>query len=138
MRFLGLKHPATQRLLAATALFLLMPCMGLIALLVRLETRRPIFRSAQRFHAADQPVVVTFFQTRALNGRLGAFGGWLNKTGLYQLPMLIDVAAGRLSFFDPMPRCWDSVSRARSWVHELQPGQRHLARGKKDRYRSAA
>ncbi len=138
MSLLPFKITHLERLWAGVLLVLLLPSFCVLALWVRLETGRSIFRSARRFLAPDRPVIVTLFQTRDLAGRLGPFGRMLKSSGLHRLPMLIDVCAGRLSFKDPVPLCWKSVKRSGPWFGELQTGTPHLARRPKDRYRSAA
>ncbi len=136
IRKLILAHVLWQQALACVTGLLLSSLFLGIALVLRLETGRPIFVRQRRLQLSGAATSVTLFQIRRLNGTIGPWGALLRDTGLMQLPMLLDMIAGRLPVRGP----WLAVSNKRQPVIVPSPAwsRSPLARLRKERYRSAA
>ena len=101
---------------AAVGLLLLAPLLLLVALLIRLDTRGPVFFRQVRVGRYGQPFRIFKFRTM-VNGRVSAgplltvegdaritrVGNFLRRTKLDELPQLIDVLRGTLSLVGPRP-----------------------------------
>ena len=98
------------------ALLLLSP-LFLLVLATRLGTGGPIFSVERAYRCNNEPIRVRRFRTRN-HGSVNAFGPFLTRTGLDQLPMLISVLRGEMSIVGPhryvLPplRIYDQVSPA--------------------------
>ena len=99
------------------ALLLLSPLFLLVVLAIRLGTGGPIFSVEQAYRCNNRPIRVLRFRTRN-HGPVNAFGPFLTRSGLDQLPMLISVLRGEMSIVGPhryiLPplRIYDQVSPA--------------------------
>jgi len=101
-------------LVAAALLLVLAPVMALVWLAVRLALGRPVLHVDQRAGRGGAPIRIWKFRSmREAYGpdgeplpdaeRLGAFGRWLRRTSLDELPQLFGVLAGDLSLVGPRP-----------------------------------
>lgn len=113
---------------AAAGLLLLAPVMALIALVIRLDSKGPVFFRQQRLGLAGVPFRMTKFRTMVpdaemrikelehLNESEGGVlfkikrdprttrvGPFLRRTSLDELPQLFDVLTGRMSLVGPRP-----------------------------------
>lgn len=124
---------------AAVGLLLLAPLLLLVALLIRLDTRGPVFFRQVRVGRYGQPFRIFKFRTM-VNGRVSAgplltvegdaritrVGNFLRRTKLDELPQLIDVLRGTMSLVGPRPEVpryvehYPSASRDR--VLSVRPG----------------
>jgi polysaccharide biosynthesis protein PslA len=99
------------------ALLLLLLVFLLVLLAIRLWTGGPIFSVKRAYRCNNQPIHVLRFQTRN-HGSVNAFGPFLTRSGLDQLPMLISVLRGDMSvvgphrYVQPPLRIYDQVSPA--------------------------
>jgi putative colanic acid biosynthesis UDP-glucose lipid carrier transferase len=101
---------------AATLLVLLAPLMAVIALLIRLDSRGPIFFRQNRTGLRGRPFAIMKFRSMAVleNGetivqatkddeRTTRIGRILRKTSLDELPQLFNVLMGEMSLVGPRP-----------------------------------
>jgi len=151
---LGLRQRAFKRFfdiaVSCSALVLLSPLLLAIALIVRLESRGPALFRQQRMGRGNRLFSVLKFRTmRAdkadVNGnrsasrdddRTTAFGRFLRRTSLDELPQLLNVLAGQMSVVGPRPHALGSTAEddvfwsieERYWDrHAIKPGMTGLA-----------
>lgn len=103
--------------LGLTALVLLAPVMGLIALAIRLDSPGPIFFRQRRHGFNHEEIVVWKFrsmrpeaadatasrQVTHDDDRVTRIGRFIRKTSLDELPQLLNVIAGEMSLVGPRP-----------------------------------
>jgi lipopolysaccharide/colanic/teichoic acid biosynthesis glycosyltransferase len=108
--------------LAALALAVLLPLFVLIALLVVLDSRGPVFYRAERVGFGGRPLRMLKFRkmradargielTVAGDTRLTRVGAWLVRTKLDELPQLWHVLRGEMSLVGPRPESPAFVDR---------------------------
>jgi sugar transferase EpsL len=121
---------------SATALVVLAPVMGLIALLVWRTMGRPVLFRHVRPGLHGKPFVMYKFRTmrdlRDAEGnllpdeaRLTPFGRWLRTTSLDELPELVNVLRGEMSLVGPRPLLMEYLERytpEQARRHEVKPG----------------
>ena len=121
---------------SATALVVLAPVMGLIALLVWRTMGCPVLFRQARPGLHGKPFVMYKFRTmrdlRDAEGnllpdeaRLTPFGRWLRATSLDELPELVNVLRGEMSLVGPRPLLMEYLERytpEQARRHEVKPG----------------
>ena len=121
---------------SATALVVLAPVMGLIALAVWRTMGRPVLFRQARPGLHGKPFVMYKFRTmrdlRDAGGnllpdeaRLTPFGRWLRATSLDELPELVNVLRGEMSLVGPRPLLMEYLERytpEQARRHEVKPG----------------
>ena len=122
---------------AAFVLFLLLfPFLAFISLLVFLDLGFPIFFTQLRPGRRGRPFRLLKFRTmnNALNAngallpdaeRLTPFGRWLRATSIDELPELINILRGEMSFIGPRPLLMQYLplySRQQARRHDVKPG----------------
>ena len=129
MRFL-------EFIVAAVALLFLAPLLFLLALLVRLKMGSPVLFKDQRAGLHGQPFSLYKFRTmtneRDEQGRLlpdekrlTAFGRFLRKTSLDELPQFWNILKGDIGFVGPRPllmRYLERYNERQARRHEVRPG----------------
>jgi lipopolysaccharide/colanic/teichoic acid biosynthesis glycosyltransferase len=142
--YLGVK--AVLDCLAALVLLVLFgPLLLLIALLIRLESRGPAIFRQQRVGQGGGEFTIFKFRTMRVDApnlstaemqQLGIIpftrcGPFLRKTSLDELPQLLNVLAGEMSFVGPRPALPSQTDvntlREARGVHVLRPGITGLA-----------
>ena len=127
--------------LAASALLLLSPAIGIVALLVRIRLGAPVVFRQERPGKDERVFRLCKFRTmtdeRDQNGellpdaeRLTAFGSMLRRTSLDELPELVNILRGDMSFVGPRPllvRYLPYYSETERRRHEVRPGLSGLA-----------
>ncbi len=109
-------------LLAATAIVLLAPVLAAVWLAVRIAMGRPVFFVDMRAGQDARPIRIVKFRSmreavdatgRSLPDaeRLGAFGRFLRRSSLDELPQLVSVLVGDMSVVGPRPLPLAYVSR---------------------------
>lgn len=129
---------ATDLVLALLALALLGPLMLLVALLIKLSSRGPVFYVAPRMGYGGVPFGQLKFRTmHAGADRQGAFtvrhdrrvfavGRWLRLFKIDELPQVLNIIRGEMSVVGPRPEELETVERfyttAQRRVLEAVPG----------------
>lgn len=125
-----------DRLAAAVALCLTAPLIGVVALVIALERRGPVFFTQVRPGLGGVPFRIYKFRTmRDAYGpdglplpdgeRLTRLGCFLRRTSLDELPQLWNVLRGELSLVGPRPLLMEYLprySRDQARRHDVSPG----------------
>jgi lipopolysaccharide/colanic/teichoic acid biosynthesis glycosyltransferase len=103
-------------LVAGSALLLLSPLLGWVALRIKLDSPGPVFFRQQRVGRHGVPFAIHKFRTMVVNApalgppltvgadpRITRVGGWLRRTRIDELPQFIDVLQGTMSLVGPRP-----------------------------------
>jgi len=125
-----------DRFVAAFALFLLSPLLIVVVLIVRLCLGPPVFFRQQRPGYYSHPFWLLKFRAminaRDISGallpdavRLTPVGRWLRSTSIDELPGLLNILRGEMSFIGPRPLLMQylplySAEQARR--HDVKPG----------------
>ena len=125
-----------DKLLASIALIILSPIISLVAIAVYFKMGSPVIFAQDR--PGKNGHIFKFYKFRTMtNGvdeagnllsdeeRLTAFGAWLRKTSLDELPQLWNVLKGDMSFIGPRPLlvCYlDRYTPTQARRHEVLPG----------------
>jgi len=123
-------------------LLLTLPFLPFVALLIKLDSRGPVFFSQVRVGEMDRPFVIHKLRTMRQNAELGKgevwaekndpritrLGWFLRKTRIDELPQLINVLKGEMSFIGPRPERPNFVAQLKAVVpyysqrHFVKPG----------------
>ena len=130
-----------DRVAAVTALVILSPLILGVAILVRVKIGSPIFFTQTR--PGKNGRIFNFYKFRTMTDakdkegqllpdedRLLPFGKWLRSSSLDELPQLLNVAKGDMSFIGPRPlmvRYLKLYSPQQARRHEVLPGITGLA-----------
>jgi exopolysaccharide biosynthesis polyprenyl glycosylphosphotransferase len=126
--------------LSSLALVVLSPLMALIALVIYLEGRGPVFYRQLRMGLDGKPFRIIKFRTMIPNAeestgprfaipndpRTTRVGIWLRRTSLDELPQLLNVVRGDMSLVGPRPERPEFVARFRDRFPEYM--SRHRVR----------
>lgn len=140
---LAIKH-AGDRVAAGVLLLLLSPAFAVIGLLVWLEDGRPIFFRQDRVGRYGRRFLIWKFRTMVVeadrlldkegrvhgDGRITRAGRFLRLTSLDELPQLINVIRGEMSFIGPRPGLkehYDRYTAAQKRRYDMRPGVTGLA-----------
>jgi sugar transferase (PEP-CTERM system associated) len=128
---------------AAIILALALPLLASIALLIRLESRGPVLYRQERVGERGRTFRLFKFRTMAADAeaasgpvwaaeeddpRITRLGRWLRKLRLDELPQLLNVVRGEMSFVGPRPERPHFVFRLRTIIpyyderHTVKPG----------------
>ena len=106
---------ALSLLVAGIGLIVMAPCLGLIALLIKLDSRGPVFFIQERVGLAGRAFKLIKFRTmhpvsqpkseweQDNRDRITRFGRWLRRFRLDELPQLINVLRGNMNLVGPRP-----------------------------------
>ena len=140
-RVLAAAKRALDIAVAAPGIILAAPVMLLVGLAVKLTSRGPVFYHQQRVGLHGQVFTVHKFRTmrqdaEAATGpvwasksgdpRVTSIGGVLRRTRLDELPQLLNVLRGEMSFVGPRPERPEFVSELTKQIPYY--GQRHVVR----------
>ena len=122
---------------AFLGLLLTIPIVVLIAVAIRLDSAGPALFRQQRIGQHGRPFTIYKFRTMCLDApkysykveigdrRITRVGRWLRRSGLDELPQLINVLRGDMSLVGPRPELPFIVEQYESWQfarHEVKPG----------------
>lgn len=121
---------------ACAGLLLLVPVIGLLALLIKAQMGSPVVFSQQRPGLNGRPFCIYKFRTMTNQRdelgqllpddvRLTPLGAWLRRNSLDELPQLINVIKGELSLIGPRPLAMEYLplySKDQARRHEVLPG----------------
>ena len=109
--------------LASCTLVLLGPLLLVIAVLIKLDDGGPVLYRAVRIGRAGVPFRICKFRTMVVNAdrlggpstpdddpRITTLGRWLRRSKLDELPQLLNVVNGTMSFVGPRPEVPQEVS----------------------------
>lgn len=94
---------------AAAAMIVSAQLMALVAALIRLSMGSPVLFRQERLGQSERVFTVTKFRTMTDapglpdSERLTGLGAWLRRTSLDELPQLLDILRGKMSFVGPRP-----------------------------------
>ena len=100
--YLGFKRIA-DILFVILSLILLSPFLLFIILILKMKKVNPIIYSQKRSGKNNFPFIIYKFKTMEDNKSLNKFCHFLRKTGLDELPQLINIIKGEMSFVGPRP-----------------------------------
>jgi len=142
----GVMKRITDLVLASLILAVLAGPMSLIALLVKLTSRGPVFFRQRRYGMDGKEIKVWKFRSMRVcddgpvvaqatknDSRLTPIGGFLRRTSLDELPQLFNVLSGSMSLVGPRPHASahneDYRRRIRGYMlrHKVKPGITGLA-----------
>ena len=128
-----------QRFIALVSLVLLSPLFLVVALLIKLESKGPVFFKQERI--GKDNVNFTIYKFRSMRTDtpdvathlldnpdifITKIGGFLRKTSLDELPQLINIVKGDMLFVGPRPALYNQYDlrdlRTEKGVHVLYPG----------------
>jgi len=127
---------------AAFFLIALLPLLALIAIFIKLTSRGPVIFTQTRIGKNDAPFTIYKFRTMPVDAekagpqwanyhkdtRATGIGNVLRKTHLDELPQLINILKGELSFVGPRPERLEFVKELRKTIpyydlrHLIKPG----------------
>lgn len=124
--------------LAVVMLCLTLPLFVVISVLIFIEDRGPVFFRQERVGLRGQPFKIWKFRSMIADAekrgkqltvgrdpRITRIGSWLRKTKLDELPQLINVLVGEMSFVGPrpeVPRYVAMYNDEQRQVLDLKPG----------------
>jgi lipopolysaccharide/colanic/teichoic acid biosynthesis glycosyltransferase len=124
-------------------LLLLTPLLLGVALLIKLDSRGPVFFRQERIGRGGRPFLIYKFRTMlpdalrrgglitfGVDPRITRIGGLLRKTKIDELPQLINVLRGEMSLVGPRPEVREYVEQFRQDYDEIlqvSPGITDLA-----------
>ena len=129
--------------LATMALLFLAPLFLLVAVLIKFDSRGPVFFLQERVGRRGRPFLILKFrsmvQDAPLRGgpitlgddpRITALGRWLRKSKIDELPQLFNILKGDMSFVGPRPEVRKYVDLFRQdfeQILQVRPGLTDLA-----------
>lgn len=122
-------------------LFLIFPILIVIAALVKITSKGPVFFKQRRYGMDGEEILVYKFRSMSVaedgqkvtqatknDARVTPLGAILRKTSLDELPQLINVLQGTMSIVGPRPHAvahnehYRKLIRGYMWRHKVKPG----------------
>lgn len=125
---------------SALMLIVLLPVLLLIALLIKLDSKGPVIFQQKRVGKGkkyfniykfrtmrtDTPSEVPTNDLRGAEAYITKVGGFLRKTSLDELPQLLNILKGDMSFIGPRPALWNQFElielRDKYGANDVLPG----------------
>jgi undecaprenyl phosphate N,N'-diacetylbacillosamine 1-phosphate transferase len=108
--------PFMDRILAILALIILFPVFIIVAIAIKLETKGPVFFRQERLGQYGKPFWMFKFRSMIINKipdttnklfendpRITRVGKFIRKTSIDELPQLMNIITGDMSFIGPRP-----------------------------------
>ena len=139
--FAGIKF-FTDRILALIGLIIASPIMFIIAILIKLDSKGPVLFKQLRTGKRGKNFYMYKFRSMEVNNDVHDFskadqhtriGKILRKTSLDELPQLINILKGEMSFIGPRPWItdyYDAMNEAQRHRYIVRPGITGLAQTK--------
>ena len=139
--FAGLKF-VCDRLLAFIGIVITLPLMGIIAILIKLDSKGPVLFRQKRTGRNGKNFYICKFRTMVSNNDVHDFnvtdkhtrvGKILRKTSLDELPQLYSIVTGKMSFIGPrpwIPDYYENMSEVQRHRYDVRPGLTGLAQAK--------
>jgi lipopolysaccharide/colanic/teichoic acid biosynthesis glycosyltransferase len=141
-RFPGIKY-FIERILAVFLLLAALPLIIILALISVLQVKEfPFFSQYRSLNLSDKKFIIYKIRTlkssnelfncenvlikRELNKLTGGICGWMRKTGLDELPQLINVIRGEMSLVGPRPLNNSDLCNIRKNFPEFYTGREKL------------
>ena len=127
---------------AGTALLVLAPLFGVIAVLIKVDSRGPVFFKQQRVGKAFRPFLIYKFRTMrsgaeaalpltvGADARITRVGGILRRSKIDELPQLLNILKGEMTIVGPrpeVPRYVEAFRRDYEEILTVRPGLTDLA-----------
>lgn len=127
------------------SLIILMPVMVVMGVLIKIESKGPIFFKQERIGKNKKHFQIYKFRTmrtdtpkdmpthmlRHAEMYITKFGKFLRKTSIDELPQLINILKGDMSFIGPRPALWNQddliEERDKYKANDIKPGLTGLA-----------
>ena len=128
-----------DRLLAIIGLIVLFPLMLVISIIIKIDSKGPVLFKQVRTGKKGKNFTMYKFRTMSVNNDVHdfskedqhtRFGKILRKTSLDELPQLISIAAGKMSFIGPrpwIPDYYDNMNDIQRNRYVVRPGLTGLA-----------
>lgn len=128
-----------DRLLAIIGLIILSPLMLVIAIIIKLDSKGPVLFRQIRTGKRGKNFTMYKFRTMVANNDVydfskadqhTKFGKFLRKSSLDELPQLISIATGKMSFIGPrpwIPDYYDNMNDIQRNRYAVRPGLTGLA-----------
>ena len=130
--------------LSIVLLILLLPFLLLIILLIKIDSNGPVFHNSKRIGFKSKVFLMPKFRTMKINTPnvashklknpkkyITKFGAFLRKTSLDEIPQLISVLIGNMSFVGPRPALFNQYDlikkRKQKKIDHILPGITGLA-----------
>lgn len=113
--------------LTVTGLLCLMPIMFLIAVLIKLDSDGPVLFRQFRLGKYKRPFLIYKFRSMQ-DGKVTRIGHWLRKTGLDELPQLINILKNEMSLVGPRPLTYTDIRRM-GWDRRYYIARWHIKPG---------
>lgn len=137
--YYGLKA-AMDFVISLVALVVLAIPMGILAVIIKLDDRGPVFFRQKRIGRDQKTFMMLKFRTMRTDTPkdtathlltdpqryITKVGKFLRKTSLDELPQLLNILAGHMSIVGPRPALWNQYDlmeeREKYGVHQVRPG----------------
>ncbi len=136
--FAGTKF-MTDRLLALFGLIIFLPLMLIISIIIKLDSKGPVLFKQIRTGKGGKEIYIYKFRSMVANNNVRDFskqdehtkvGTFLRKTSLDELPQLISILKGDMSFIGPrpwIPEYYENMDEIQRHRCDVRPGLTGLA-----------
>lgn len=129
-----------DRLLALIGLIILLPFFAVFAIIIKLESKGPVFFKQKRvgknkntfyiykFRSmrTDTPKDMPTHMLKNAENYITKFGGFMRKTSIDELPQIINILKGEMSIVGPRPALWNQddliAERDKYHANDVLPG----------------